>query len=113
MALLSAAVVTMVAAVWAADQAEGLDHLVSVVDIGALTAFTLLHASVVGWFVVKRGGEGGRVSWWRHLLLPVVGAAVTIAVIVEASGAAQVVGLVWLAVGLVVLFVQRGRGIEG
>ncbi|MFF2973395.1 APC family permease [Streptomyces albidoflavus] len=112
-ALLSAAVVTMVAAVWAADQAEGLDHLVSVVDIGALTAFTLLHASVVGWFVVKRGGEGGRVSWWRHLLLPVVGAAVTIAVIVEASGAAQVVGLVWLAVGLVVLFVQRGRGIEG
>ncbi|MFI1310538.1 APC family permease [Streptomyces albidoflavus] len=112
-ALLSAAVVTMVAAVWAADQAEGLDHLVSVVDIGALTAFTLLHASVVGWFVVKRGGGGGRVSWWRHLLLPVVGAAVTIAVIVEASGAAQVVGLVWLAVGLVVLFVQRGRGIEG
>ncbi|MEU2649057.1 APC family permease [Streptomyces albidoflavus] len=112
-ALLSAAVVTMVAAVWAADQAEGLDHLVSVVDIGALTAFTLLHASVVGWFVVKRGGEGGRVSWWRHLLLPVVGAAVTLAVIVEASGAAQVVGLVWLAVGLVVLFVQRGRGIEG
>ncbi|MGW5389307.1 APC family permease [Streptomyces koyangensis] len=112
-ALLSAAVVTMVAAVWAADEAEGLDHLVSVVDIGALTAFTLLHASVVGWFVVRRGGEGGRVSWWRHLLLPVVGAAVTVAVIVEASGAAQVVGLVWLAVGLVVLFVQRGRGIEG
>ncbi|MFE7671210.1 APC family permease [Streptomyces albidoflavus] len=112
-ALLSAAVVTMAAAVWAADQAEGLDHLVSVVDIGALTAFTLLHASVVGWFVVRRGGEGGRVSWWRHLLLPVVGAAVTIAVIVEASGAAQVVGLVWLAVGLVVLFVQRARGIEG
>ncbi|AXQ57079.1 APC family permease [Streptomyces koyangensis] len=112
-ALLSAAVVTMVAAVWAADEAEGLDHLVSVVDIGALTAFTLLHASVVGWFVVRRGGEDGRVSWWRHLLLPVVGAAVTVAVIVEASGAAQVVGLVWLAAGLVVLFVQRGRGIEG
>lgn len=112
-ALLSAAVVTMAAAVWAADQAEGLDHLVSVVDIGALTAFTLLHASVVGWFVVRRGGEGGRVSWWRHLLLPVVGAAVTVAVIVEASGAAQVVGLVWLTVGLVVLFVQRARGIEG
>ncbi|WP_436736978.1 APC family permease [Streptomyces sp. BBFR102] len=112
-ALLSAALVTMAAAVWAAGQAEGLDHLVSVVDIGALTAFTLLHASVVGWFVVRRGGEGGRVSWWRHLVLPVVGAAVTVAVIVEASGAGQVVGLVWLAVGLAVLCVQRGRGIEG
>ncbi|MFG3368178.1 APC family permease [Streptomyces sp. NPDC048156] len=106
-ALLCAAVVTLVAAVWAARRDDGLDHLVSVVDIGALTAFVLLHASVVGWFVVRRGG--GTVSWWRHLLVPVLGAAITVAVIVEASGTAQVVGAIWLAVGLVVLVAQRGR----
>ncbi|RFC72532.1 APC family permease [Streptomyces sp. AcE210] len=106
-ALLCAAVVTLVAAVWAARRDDGLDHLVSVVDIGALTAFVLLHASVVGWFVVRRGG--GTFSWWRHLLVPVVGAAITVAVIVEASGTAQVVGAIWLAVGLVVLVAQRGR----
>ncbi|MET9352169.1 APC family permease [Streptomyces sp. NPDC006617] len=107
-ALLVSAVITMAAAVWAARRDDGLDHLVSVVDVGALTAFTLLHASVVGWFVVRRGG--GRVSWWRHLLVPVLGAAITIAVIVEASGTAQVVGAIWLAVGLVVLAAQwRGR----
>lgn len=96
-ALLVSAVITMAAAVWAARRDDGLDHLVSVVDVGALTAFTLLHASVVGWFVVRRGG--GRVIWWRHLLVPVLGAAITIAVIVEASGTAQVVGAIWLAVG--------------
>ncbi|MEU8559571.1 APC family permease [Streptomyces anthocyanicus] len=107
-ALLVSAVITMAAAVWAARRDDGLDHLVSVVDVGALTAFTLLHASVVGWFVVRRGG--GRVIWWRHLLVPVLGAAITIAVIVEASGTAQVVGAIWLAVGLVVLAAQwRGR----
>jgi amino acid transporter len=106
-ALLCAAVVTLVAAVWAARRADGLDHLVSVVDIGALTAFVLLHASVVGWFVVRRGG--GTFSWWRHLLVPVLGAAITVAVIVEASATAQVVGAIWLAVGLVVLVAQRGR----
>ncbi|MFA3875075.1 APC family permease [Streptomyces sp. MMCC 100] len=107
-ALLVSAVITMAAAVWAARRDDGLDHLVSVVDVGALTAFTLLHASVVGWFVVRRGG--GPVSWWRHLLVPVLGAAITIAVIVEASGTAQVVGAIWLAVGLVVLAAQwRGR----
>ncbi|WP_432168606.1 APC family permease [Streptomyces sp. bgisy031] len=106
-ALLCAAVVTLVAAVWAARRADGLDHLVSVVDIGALTAFVLLHASVVGWFVVRRGG--GTFSWWRHLLVPVLGAAITVAVIVEASGTAQVVGAIWLAVGLVVLVAQSGR----
>jgi amino acid transporter len=106
-ALLVAAVITLVAAVWAARRDDGLDHLVSVVDVGALTAFTLLHASVVGWFAVRR--RGGRVSWWRHVLVPALGAAITIAVIVEASGTAQVVGAIWLAVGLVVLAVQRRR----
>ncbi|WP_405642218.1 APC family permease [Streptomyces uncialis] len=106
-ALLVAAVITLVAAVWAARRDDGLDHLVSVVDVGALTAFTLLHASVVGWFVVRR--LGGPVIWWRHLLLPVVGAAVTVAVIVTASGTAQVVGAAWFVVGLVVLLAQRGR----
>ncbi|MFG3126819.1 APC family permease [Streptomyces tendae] len=107
-ALLVSALITMAAAVWAARRDDGLDHLVSVVDVGALTAFTLLHASVVGWFVVRRGGD--TVSWWRHLVVPVLGAAITVAVIVEASGTAQVVGAIWLAVGLVVLAVQwRGR----
>ncbi|MFE6334565.1 APC family permease [Streptomyces sp. NPDC057798] len=110
-ALLCAAAVTLAAALWAARRDDGMDHLVSVVDIGALTAFTLLHASVVGWFAVRR--RGGPVIWWRHVLMPVAGAAITITVIVEASGAAQVVGAVWLGVGIVVLGAQRGRESKG
>lgn len=106
-ALLVAATVTMVAAVWAARRDDGLDHLVSVVDVGALTAFVLLHASVVGWFAVRR--LEGEPRWFRHVVVPVVGAGILIAVIVEASPAAQVVGVVWLGVGLVVLAVQGGR----
>lgn len=84
-----------------------MDHLVSVVGIGALTAFTLLHASVGGWFAVRR--LGGPVIWWRHVLVPVAGAVITVAVIVEASEAAQVVGAVWLVVGVSVLVGQRRR----
>ncbi|MEU3722146.1 APC family permease [Streptomyces sp. NPDC031705] len=106
-ALLVAAAVTLVAAVWAARRDDGLDHLVSVVDIGALVAFTLLHASVVGWFVVRRA-QGAPV-WWKHLVVPVLGAAVTVAVIAAASWTAQLVGVVWLLAGLGVLLVQRGR----
>ncbi|MCX5145682.1 APC family permease [Streptomyces sp. NPDC058290] len=106
-ALLVAATITLVAAVWAARRDDGLDQLVSVVDVGALVAFTLLHASVVGWFVVRRGA--GTPNWWKHLVIPVLGAAVTVAVIVEAAWTAQVVGAVWLVVGLGVLFAQRGR----
>ncbi|MFE5106265.1 APC family permease [Streptomyces sp. NPDC056663] len=107
-AILIAAAVTLVAAVWAARRDDGLDHLVSVVDIGALTAFVLLHASVVGWFAVRR--MDGPPSWWRHVLVPVVGAGVLIAVILSATASAQVVGVCWLGVGLVVLAMQWGRG---
>ncbi|MEU5398569.1 APC family permease [Streptomyces sp. NPDC005963] len=113
-ALLLAAVVTLVAAVWAARRDDGLDHLVSVVDIGALTAFVLLHASVVGWFVVQRGGgRTGRIAWGRHLVVPLVGAAILIAVMARAAGSAQVVGAVWLAVGLAVLGVRTVRAARG
>ncbi|MFE3369175.1 APC family permease [Streptomyces sp. NPDC059173] len=114
LAILGAGIVTLVAAVWAARRDDGLDHLVSVVDIGALTAFVLLHASVVGWFAVRR--MAGPPVWWRHVLVPVVGAGVLVAVIVEATASAQVVGLCWLGVGLVVLAVQgtgRQRGTGG
>ncbi|OLZ70785.1 amino acid permease [Streptomyces sp. IMTB 2501] len=107
-ALLCSAVITLVAAGWAARRDDGLDKLVSVVDVGALTAFTLLHASVVGYFAVRR--REGRPSWWRHVLVPGVGAAITVAVIVEASGVAQVVGAVWLVIGGLVLVGQRGHG---
>ncbi|MET8561337.1 APC family permease [Streptomyces flaveolus] len=104
-ALLCAALITLVAAGWAARRDDGLDKLVSVVDIGALSAFTLLHASVVGYFVVRHG----RWSWWRHVLVPVAGAAITVTVVAEAAGLAQVVGAAWLATGLLVLAAQRGR----
>ncbi|MGI5402653.1 APC family permease [Streptomyces sp. CA-135486] len=106
-ALLMAAAVTMVAALWAARRDDGMDHLVSVVDIGALTAFILLHASVIGWFVVRR--MDGPPDWLRHVLVPLLGAGVLVAVIVTAAGSAQVVGVVWLGVGLIVLAVQWGR----
>ncbi|MFD7921247.1 APC family permease [Streptomyces sp. NPDC059740] len=110
--LLVAAVITLVAAVWAARRDDGLDRLSSIVNVGALTAFALLHAAVVGWFVVRRGGAegGGRLRPLVHLVVPVLGFAVVVAVLVNASGTALVVGGVWLGVGLLVLLLQAVRG---
>nr|BEK67944.1 APC family permease [Kitasatospora purpeofusca] len=108
-ALLVSAGITLVAAVWAADRDDGLDRLTSVVDIGALTAFTLLHASVVGWYVVRHGSR----DWARHLVVPVLGVLVIGAVVAEAAGSAQVVGLVWLTVGLLVVAARSGSAVRG
>ncbi|GGX89812.1 APC family permease [Streptomyces hiroshimensis] len=107
-AVLGAAVVNLVAAVWAARRDDGLDRLVSVVDVGALVAFALLHLSVIGWFAVRR--RGGELRPVPHVVAPLLGLAVVIAVIVEASATAQVVGGLWLAAGLGVLGAQTLRG---
>ncbi|MFI0784525.1 APC family permease [Streptomyces lydicus] len=106
-ALLGAAAVTLVAAVWAARREDGLDQLSSVVNVGALTAFALLHASVIGWFGIRAGA--GAPGPLRHVVVPLLGLAVVVAVIVAASPTAQVVGGIWLVVGLVVLAVQYVR----
>ncbi|MFF7452596.1 APC family permease [Kitasatospora sp. NPDC008115] len=108
-ALLVSATVTLVAAVWAAGRDDGLDRLTSVVNIGALTAFTLLHASVVGWYAVRHRSR----NRLADVVVPVLGVAVIGAVVAEASGTAQVVGLVWLAVGLLVLLGRRASAVGG
>jgi amino acid transporter len=101
--LLAAAGLTLIVSVWAARRDDGLDVLVSIVDVGALAAFTMLHGSVVGYFVMRRKG----VARLAHRVIPVLGAAVTISVLVAASAPAQMIGLVWLAAGVLVL-VSRG-----
>ncbi|MFF4737580.1 APC family permease [Streptomyces sp. NPDC001262] len=97
-AVLGSAVVTLCAAVWAARRDDGLDRLVSVVDVGALVAFGLLHLSVLGWFAVRK-----RSRLARHVVVPLLGLAVVIVVIARAAVAAQAVGGLWLAAGLGVL----------
>jgi hypothetical protein len=96
-------VLTLLVSVWAARRADGLDLLVSIVDIGALTAFTLLHASVIGFFVVTRAATPRA----AHRVVPVLGALVAVWVIAEASRLAQMVGLAWAAAGVVVWRAQR------
>lgn len=90
----------------AARRDDGLSLLVSVVDVGALTAFVLLPASVVGYFVVRR--LAAATPW--HVALPVAGALVSCWVLVEASALALVVGAVWGALGVAVVAAARGRG---
>jgi amino acid transporter len=74
-----------------------MDELVSIVNFGALTGFLLLHVSVIVKFWIKE--RSGR--WIAHLLVPVAGSIVVLAVLSGMSSLAMTLGLVWLAVGLV------------
>lgn len=102
-ALLTVAALTLVVAVWAARQADGLSVLVGIVDVGALAAFTLLHVSVVGYFGVKHRAPARLAHW----VVPVLGAAVTLWVLLGASPQAKLVGAAWLGTGAVIFLAGR------
>lgn len=87
----------------------GLDVIASLVNFGALTAFLLLHVSVVSYYGVRRRSSNVLLHW----VVPIIGFAVIAYVLYSAGTEAQVGGLCWLAVGVVVLVVQRLRGRRG
>jgi amino acid transporter len=74
-----------------------MDELVSIVNFGALSGFFILHVSVIVLFWVKAKSR----RWFAHLLVPIAGIIVVIAVLSGMSALATRLGLVWLAFGLV------------
>ncbi|MBG6212545.1 MAG: APC family permease [Cryobacterium sp.] len=77
---------------------DGLGAIAALVNFGALTAFLLLNVSVVWWFVVKQKSR----RWFVHLIFPVVGFAILVGVLYNARASAQVLGIVWLVIGIIV-----------
>ena len=86
----------------------GIGTLSTLVNFGALTAFLLLHVSVVVHFVVRRKSR----DWWRHLVVPVIGFVILLYVLINAKLAAQALGLGWLVLGLVIMGVLLATGRE-
>jgi amino acid transporter len=105
-ALLTTAAISLVVSVWAARRPDGLEVLVSIVNMGALAAFTLLHVSVIGYFVIRHGSR----LWVPHVVIPTVGAAVSIWIMISATTLAKIIAAAWLAVGAVVYAVGGRRG---
>src|SRR5262249_21685922 len=95
-AVLSAGTLTLAVAVWAAGRRDRLGGLGSIVHLGALPSFTLLHASVVGYFVWKTR-QPARLA---HAIVPFLGVLVTVWVIAEASALAKTIGALWLLAGI-------------
>lgn len=106
-ATLLVAVVSLVLGAYLTTRDDGIPLMSSLVNFGAMTAFLVLHVSVVVHFIVRQRSR----DWFRHLVCPVVGFAILLYVVINAKVAAQVLGFGWLAVGVVVLiaFTATGR----
>ncbi len=98
---------------WMSTRADGPDLLSSLINMGALVAFIVLHVSVIVHYVAR----GKSRDLWTHLFVPLIGMAILIFVVVNANILAQTLGLVWLGVGALVLgglyVAGRGPSVQG
>jgi len=76
--------------------ARRLDDLTRIVNFGALTAFLLLHISVISHYVVR----GRNHAWFRYIVMPISGFAVIAYVLIEMDAAAKIMGAAWIAAGV-------------
>ncbi|CAM4269112.1 Putrescine importer PuuP [Mycobacterium basiliense] len=78
----------------------------SFINFGAFTAFTLVNVSVVVYFLRNRSD---RLSRWRYVVLPVMGAAVDVYLLTHLELDALIIGLSWAGIGfLYLLWLTRG-----
>lgn len=110
--ILVAAGGNVIVAGWAATRADGLDQLTSIVNVGALSAFVLLQASVVGFFLIRKQGSEAP-DRFKHGVVPIIGAGLLIAVLVSANPLALLIGGIWLLIGIAVFAVNNRRRIRG
>jgi amino acid transporter len=98
-ATLFVAAISLALGLYMASRSDGITLLSSLVNFGAMTAFLVLHVSVVVHYLVRAGSR----NWWLHLISPALGFLILAYVVVNAKVAAQTLGFVWLALGVVIL----------
>ncbi|SCZ13986.1 MULTISPECIES: APC family permease [unclassified Pseudomonas] len=100
-ALYLVAALSLIIAILAKDHIE---MIVTMVTFGALTAYVMLHISVVFFFKSKADK-----SFFKHVVSPVIGAAVLCYALFSANSNAQFVGVAWLLIGCVVAWILKGK----
>ena len=98
-AILLVAAVSLALGLYMNQRGDGIALLSSLINFGALTAFLLLHLSVIVYYVI---GQRSR-NLFAHLLMPAIGATILGLVVWNANVAAQRLGFVWIGLGILVL----------
>ncbi|MBU9844410.1 APC family permease [Rahnella ecdela] len=80
-----------------------IDNLSRLVNFGALMGFLILHVAVINHYIIRQKSR----NLVLHLLFPVIGFCIIAFVIYEMDWEAKILGLSWLAIGVVYYFVLR------
>lgn len=89
-------------AIFFAENVLGAAELIS---FGAVTGFILVNVSVPVYFLKKRGERGGK-AVLMYGVMPTIAAIICIILWINMSSSAKTIGLIWLAVGVIVLAIK-------
>lgn len=80
----------------------------SFINFGAFLAFTMVNLSVIV-YAVRQRRAGNPVNTFGYVIVPIVGAAITFYLLTRLDMTAIMLGLSWLAIGVIVLaIITRG-----
>jgi len=105
---LSIILVALVSLVIALFFQERIDDLAALINFGALTAFLILHLTVINYFIFKKNSR----DYFNHLLFPLVGLAVIGCVWLSLGDLAKKLGFIWICIGILYMLGMRiwGKG---
>jgi amino acid transporter len=83
-----------------------IGFLSTLVNFGALVAFLLLHLSVAVYYLIKKRQR----TYGMHLAVPAIGFVIIGYVLYNAGTPAKIGGLIWLALGILVLTIRKLTG---
>ena len=84
---------------WFWREVDSITDVATLVNFGAMVAFLTLHVTVVYHYVVRNGSR----DFLRHLILPVLGFAILMFVVINQNIFAKALGGIWILIGVVVL----------
>ncbi|GAA1960530.1 APC family permease [Agromyces allii] len=80
-----------------------LDFVFSLINFGALIAFTVVNITVILHFAVRRREVKTGSQIVRNIVLPVIGVVLTVVLWLNISSDAMIYGLLWLSIGVIIL----------
>ena len=80
-----------------------LDFVASLINFGALIAFTFVNLTVIVYFAYRRREINGARQILRNIVLPGIGVLLTVLLWLYLSAESTRYGIIWFAVGIAVL----------
>ncbi|MEV6349602.1 APC family permease [Actinoplanes sp. NPDC051851] len=105
-AILVVSVLNTALGLYMLNRADGTALLGSWINFGALIAFTLLHVTVIYYYLIRRRSR----NLFSHLLVPLIGLAIIGTVMWNARTSAQLLGLAWFGLGVLVMLIMYAVG---